>query len=48
MSFVKHSEAPLGYRWIFRRWVIDPRTGERRYPVNAKAFRFLVPNNRLN
>lgn len=41
--FVPPYPAPLGYRWIFVRWVTNPDTGEKVYPKRAKAFLILVP-----
>ena len=38
----KDDRAPPGKRWVFRRWVRDPRTGKRVYPRNGKCFAFLV------
>jgi hypothetical protein len=34
--------APLGYQWIFRPWIHDPRTGRIRYPKRARFFKLLV------
>ena len=42
----QHSQAPPGFVVIFRRWKINPTTGEREYLVKAKAFRMVIPKNR--
>lgn len=34
--------APPGYRWIFRPWIHDPKTGKIRYPKNARFFKLLI------
>ncbi|WP_199738750.1 hypothetical protein [Corallococcus sp. CA054B] len=39
----KHEPAPPGYRYVFRRWKTDEKTGRRVYPKKAKVFRMLVP-----
>lgn len=41
--FAFMDETPPGYKWIFRPYVVDPKTGKRRYPVNARVFKLLVP-----
>lgn len=33
---------PDSGQYIFRRWIRDPKTGERRYPKNGKVFRIPV------
>lgn len=35
-------DPPAGYVWIFRPWVTDPKTGQRRYPRRSRVFRLLV------
>lgn len=35
-------ETPPGYKWIFRPYIVDPRTGHRRYPKHARFFKLLV------
>lgn len=35
-------EPPPGKKWIFRRWVHDPRTGKRIYPRSGKCLALLV------
>ena len=35
-------KAPPGYRWVFCKWFIHYRTGERVYPKTAECFCFLV------
>lgn len=41
-KFPFFEDAPPGHRWIFRPWIIDPRTGQRRYPKRARFFKLLV------
>lgn len=35
---------PAGFKWIFRPWVRDPKTGRVRYPRKSKVFVLLVPD----
>lgn len=35
---------PPGWKYIFRPWVRDPKTGVVRYPRNGKVFVLLVPD----
>jgi hypothetical protein len=37
-------DVPAGMKEIFRPWITDPRTGERRYRKNGGVFRLLVPD----
>ncbi|MEA3207889.1 MAG: hypothetical protein QOE70_946 [Chthoniobacter sp.] len=41
--FSFYDEAPPGYVWVYRPWVTDPKTGQRRYPKRARVFKLLVP-----
>ncbi len=41
-----YDEAPPGYEWIFRPWITDPKTGQRRYPKNSRFFKLLVKKER--
>lgn len=43
--FAFMDETPPGYKWIFRPWVKDPKTGQRRYPRNSRFFKLLVPKD---
>lgn len=40
--FAFADETPPGFKWIFRPWVTDPKTGKRRYPRNSRFFKLLV------
>lgn len=35
---------PPGWKYIFRPWVRDPKTGRVRYPRSGKVFILLVPD----
>jgi hypothetical protein len=41
--FPFHNEAPPGFEWVYRPWITDPKTGQRRYPKRARVFKLLVP-----
>ncbi len=43
----KYPPPPPGKKLIFRRWVTDPKTGERVYPPKGKkCFVFMVDSER--
>lgn len=41
-NFPFYEEAPPGFKWIFRPWITDPKTGFRRYPKRSRFFKLLV------
>jgi hypothetical protein len=45
MSKSKWAPPPRGYKYIYRRWRINPKTKQREYPKSGRYFRMLVPDD---
>jgi len=44
MGRARKKPPPPGFKWIFRPYRLNPKTGRLEYPHNGRVFRMLVPD----